>query len=71
MSGWVAIDLPFFVIMVYYESIKRDLKIQPIPECRCDERLKTKSGESTRLTYTSTLGSCSVREKKNLVSVPK
>ncbi len=34
---------------VYYESIKRELKIKPISECRCDERLKTKAEESTRL----------------------
>jgi hypothetical protein len=25
----------------YYESIKREQKIRPIYECRCDERLKT------------------------------
>jgi hypothetical protein len=25
--------------VVYYETIKRELKIKPIPECRCDERL--------------------------------
>ena len=37
---------------VYYESIKRELKIRPIHECRCDERLKTKAEESTRLAYT-------------------
>jgi hypothetical protein len=34
---------------VYYESIKRELKIRPIYECRCDERLKTKVKEFTRL----------------------
>jgi hypothetical protein len=27
---------------VYFESIKQELKIKPIYECRCDERLKTK-----------------------------
>ena len=37
---------------VYYESIKRELKIKPIYECRCDERLKTKAEESTRLACT-------------------
>ena len=26
---------------VYYESIKRELKIRCIYECRCDERLQT------------------------------
>ncbi len=35
---------------VYYESIKRDLKRRLIYEYRCDERLKTKNEESTRLT---------------------
>ncbi len=38
--------------VVYYESIKGELKIKPIYECRCDESLKTKVQESTRLTYT-------------------
>jgi hypothetical protein len=37
---------------VYYESMKRELKIRPIHECRCDERLQTKTKEFTRLTYT-------------------
>jgi len=38
--------------VLYYESIKRELKIRPIYECRCDERLKTKPKEFTRHTYT-------------------
>jgi hypothetical protein len=42
--------------VVYYESIKRELKIKPIHECRCDERLKTKAEESARLGYTGFLG---------------
>ena len=42
--------------VVYYESIKRELKTRPIYDCRCDERLKTKVEESTRLTYTELLG---------------
>ena len=29
-------------IYVYYESMKRNLKIKPIYECRCDGRLQTK-----------------------------
>ena len=37
---------------VYSESLKRELKRRLIYECRCDERLKTKTEESTRLTYT-------------------
>jgi hypothetical protein len=28
--------------LFYYESIKRELQIKPISECRCDERLKPK-----------------------------
>jgi hypothetical protein len=42
--------------VVYYESIKRELKTRPIYECRCDERLKTKVEESTHLTYTGLIG---------------
>ncbi len=33
-------------------SPKSVVKTRPINECRCDERLKTKTEESTRLTYT-------------------
>ena len=29
-------------LVVYYESIKRELKTEPINECRCDERLKSR-----------------------------
>ncbi len=39
-------------VVVYYESIKRELKTKPIYECRCDERLKTRVEESTRLACT-------------------
>ncbi len=35
--------------VVYYESIKRELKIRGIYECRCDERLQTKKEEFTLL----------------------
>ena len=41
---------------VYYESIKRESKIKPIYECRCDERLKTKPKESTCLVSTGLYG---------------
>ena len=41
-----------YPIFVYYESIKGELKIRSIYECRCDERLQTKTKEFTRLTYT-------------------
>ena len=36
--------------IVYYESMKRKLKIKPIYECWCDGRLQTK--RFTRLSYT-------------------
>jgi hypothetical protein len=35
--------------VVYYESIKREINIRLIYECRCDERLKAKDEGSTRL----------------------
>ena len=38
-------------VVVYYESIKRELKIRGIYECRCDERLQTKTKRFT-LPYT-------------------
>jgi len=34
-------------IVVYYESIKREVKRRLIYECRYDERLKTKTEEFT------------------------
>jgi hypothetical protein len=39
-------------VVVYYESIRRDLKTKPIYECRCDERPKHKTEESTLLGWT-------------------
>ena len=39
-------------IIVYYESIKRELNKRLILECRCDARLKAKTEGSTRLGYT-------------------
>jgi hypothetical protein len=42
-------------IVVYYSSIKRELKTKPIYECRCDERLKP-TEESACLAYTGLLG---------------
>ena len=38
--------------MVYYESLKRELKTKTIYGFRCDERLKTKVEESIRLACT-------------------
>ncbi len=40
------------IIVVCYESTTRELKRRLIYEYRCDERLKTKNEESTRLTDT-------------------
>ena len=44
-------NTPRVAIFVYYESIKRKLKIKCIYECRCYERLQTKTKEITLLTY--------------------
>ncbi len=41
---------------VYYDTIKRELKIKPISECRFDERLKTNTEESTLLSDTGLFG---------------
>ncbi len=41
---------------VYNESRKGELKTRPIYECRCDERLKTKSEKSTLLVNTGLIG---------------
>jgi hypothetical protein len=38
---------------VYYESMKRKLKIKPIYECRCTRRLQTK--RFTRLSHTASV----------------
>ena len=38
--------------VVYYKTIKRELNKRLIHECRCDERLQTKTKEFTRLPYT-------------------
>jgi hypothetical protein len=40
------------VFLCFYESIKWELKIKPIYQCRCDERLQTKTKRFMRLTYT-------------------
>jgi len=52
----VSIKIRVRAIVIDYESIKRELKLRPIYECRCDERLKTKAKEFTRLAYTGLLG---------------
>ena len=49
--------------VVYYESIKRELKTRPTYDCRCDERLKTKTEDSAHLTYTGS--GCAGRKNSN------
>ena len=44
------------IVFVYYEWMKRELKIGPIYEWRYDERLNTKVEESTRLSHTGLFG---------------
>ena len=41
-----------WIVFYYYESIKREIQIKPIYECRCDERLQTKTKRFTHLSYT-------------------
>jgi hypothetical protein len=38
----------FKVLVVYYESMKRELQTRPIHECRYDERLKTRDEVNRR-----------------------
>ena len=44
------------VVVVYYESIKREVKTKPRYECRYDEELKTRVEESTLLVCTQLVG---------------
>ena len=48
----VGVTKDYKLKVVYYESIKREPKIRGIYECRCDERLQTKTKKFTRLPYT-------------------
>jgi hypothetical protein len=50
-------------VFVYYESIKRELKTRPIYDCRCDERLKTKGEECTRLRHRVARGNGTPKDK--------
>ena len=43
-------------VVVYYETIKREVNRRLIYECRCDERLKGKGEGSTRFVYTGFRG---------------
>jgi hypothetical protein len=44
------------IVVVYYETIKRELNTRLIYECRCDEKLKAKAEGSRRLAYTGLRG---------------
>ncbi len=60
------VELRKFV--VYYETIKRDLKRRLIYECRCDERLKAKAEGSARLEYPWLRGGLEhLKKKKRLI----
>jgi hypothetical protein len=49
-------------------SIKTEIQTRPIYECRCDERLKTKGEDSTRLKYTGLIGELEhLKIKKRLI----
>jgi hypothetical protein len=52
VSVGILLSCSYQSLVVYYESIKRELKIKPISECRCDERLQTKTKRFTHLSYT-------------------
>ncbi len=64
MRFWGTVPETDVLFIVYYESIKGDLKRRLIYEYRCDERLKTKKEESTRLADTSVKFICSRIKKK-------
>jgi len=49
-------DASRLFIVVYYETIKRETKIKPNSECRCDERLKSKVEVDEK--FASVMGEC-------------
>jgi hypothetical protein len=46
----------YWYLFVHYEEIKRDLNRILINDCRCDERLRSKTEGCARLTYTGLSG---------------
>ena len=56
ISEVITVEISVVCIVVHYETIKEELQTRPTKTCRvirrCDERLKTKTEESTRLVYT-------------------
>ena len=55
------------LIVVCYESIKREVKRRPIYECRSDERIETKTEESTRRLFVVYYESIKRELKKHIV----
>ena len=55
VTGFNEIECHRIIIVVYYETIKRELNKRLIYECRCDEKLKAKAERSTRLADTVSL----------------
>jgi len=51
--GWWIDSYSPNLIVVYYESVKRELKMRSIYECRCYEKTKTKTKYFTLLPYTT------------------
>ena len=51
------------LLVVYFETIKRELNKRLIYECRCDERLKVKPERSSRLTYTVARGTGTPKDR--------
>ncbi len=45
--GCPGVGVLVFQVLFIIKSIKRELKIKPIYDCQCDERLKPKDDEST------------------------
>jgi hypothetical protein len=45
-------EIKRYILFDCYESRNRELKQNPLSECRWDERLKSKPEESMCLTYT-------------------
>jgi hypothetical protein len=48
--------VPLLQVVFYCETIKRDPNERLVYECRCDERLKTKTEKCTLLSYTVLCG---------------
>ncbi len=54
--GLILVKVSTMRISIPLDLSSRVCTTRPINECRCDERLKSKTEESTRLTYTVLFG---------------